>query len=181
MSDSNLDEAVSRASAIEWSRRQFMLRSGIWTLAAAAAVDLGAQGIAAQDATAIAVDPARLQQLTDLSQTLCGGGNITTARATTLYQLIFTDPPLEAGFEQLIATPPVDGQPIEPESAKATAQTILNFWYADLFSGEPLPDRGSAYYQVTAWQAMYTFSWAVCHSFGAWANEPSTEPIVPAN
>ena len=133
--------------------------------------------VGASDATPIAVDPDRLQQLTDLSQMLCGGGTFSADRATNLYQLIFTDPALEAGFQQLIAQPPVAGQPIQPDSANATAQVILIFWFADVYAGEPLPDRGSAYYQMTSWQAMYTFSWAVCHSFGAWAQEPSTDPI----
>ncbi len=153
-----------------------------WSASAAALLALrqGAERISAADATPVAVDPDRLQQLIDLSQTLCGGGNFTTARATNLYQLIFTDPALETGFDQLIAQPPVAGQPIEPDVAKATAQVILTFWFADFFAGEPLPDRGSAYYQLTSWQAMYTFSWAVCHFYGGWAQEPSTDPIVPA-
>ena len=38
-----------------------------------------------------------------------------------------------------------------------------------------------SFYQMTSWQAMYTFSWAVCHSFGAWGQEPSTDPIIPPN
>ena len=94
--------------------------------------------------------------------------------------MIFTDPDLETGFDQLIAQPPTPGQPIAPDLAKATAQVILIFWFADFYAGEPLPDRGSAYYQLTSWQAMYTFSWAVCHSYGGWAQEPSTDPIIPA-
>ena len=102
-------------------------------------------------------------------------------RATVLYQLIFTDDALESGFEELRANPPAPGQPIEPDLAKATAEVILKFWYADLFAGRPLPDRGSAYYQMTSWQAMYTFSWAVCHFYGGWADEPSSDPLIPAN
>ena len=155
-----------------------------WTVGASAAALLalrqGIERVSAQDATPIAVDPDRLQQLIEFSQTLCGGGSFTTARATNLYQLIFTDSDLETGFDQLIAQPPVPGQPIEPDIAKATAQVILLFWFADLYAGEPLPDRGSAYYQLTSWQAMYTFSWAVCHAYGAWAQAPSTDPIIPA-
>lgn len=163
------------------TRRHFMGWSAGASAALLLALRQGDHWAGAADATPIPVDPDRLQQLTELSQTLCGGGSFTTARATNLYQLIFSDPALETGFEQLIAQPPVAGQPIEPDAAKATAQVILLFWFADLYEGEPLPDRGSAYYQVTSWQAMYTFSWAVCHAFGAWAQEPSTDPIIPAN
>ena len=148
---------------------------------AGAAALLNLHPATAADATPVAVDPDRLQQLIDLSQTLCGGGSFTSQRAEVLYQLIFTDAALEMGFDDLLANPPVPGQPIEPDVAEATAQVILKFWFADLFAGEPLPDRGSAYYQLTSWQAMYTFSWAVCHSYGVWANEPSTDPLIPAN
>jgi hypothetical protein len=158
------------------TRRTFM---GISAGGVAALLLAMRQRAEAADATPVAVDDARLQQLIDLSQTLCGGGNFSTARATTLYQLIFTDPALESGFDQLIAQPPVPGQPITPDSAHATAQVILLYWFADLYAGEPLPDRGTAYYQVTSWQAMYTFSWAVCHAYGAWADEPSSDPIIP--
>lgn len=163
------------------TRRTFFGWSTGASAAALLALRQGADRISAADATPVPVDQERLQQLIDLSQTLCGGGTFATARAETLYQLIFTDPALETGFDQLIAQPPVAGQPIEPESARAAAQVILIFWYADFFAGEPLPDRGSAYYQLTAWQAMYTFSWAVCHFYGGWADEPSTDPLIPAN
>lgn len=155
-----------------------------WTAGAGAALLLVRQAIervAAADATPVAVDPGTLQQLAELSQFLCGGGTFSSDRTTTLYQIIFTDPSLEDGFHALIANPPVAGQPIEPDIAHATAQVILLFWYADIYEGAPLPDRGSAYYQMTSWQAMYTFSWAVCHFYGGWADAPADGPITPAN
>jgi hypothetical protein len=169
---------IEASVAAALTRRTFMG----WSAGASAAILLALRRRAeAADATPVAVDPARLQQLIDLSQTLCGGGSFATQRATNLYQLIFTDEALESGFDQLVAQPPVAGQPIEPDLAKATAQVILIFWFADFFAGEPLPDRGSAYYQLTSWQAMYTFSWAVCHFYGGWAEEPADDPIYPAN
>ena len=155
-----------------------------WSAGASAALVLFRQGVErveAADATPVAVDPGTLQQLTDLSQVLCGGGTFNSDRATKLYQIIFTDPALEDGFHALTANPPVAGQPIEPDIARATAQVILLFWFADIYEGEPLPDRGSAYYQLTSWQAMYTFSWAVCHFYGGWANPPADGPLTPAN
>ncbi|MCA9858820.1 MAG: hypothetical protein KC438_03820 [Thermomicrobiales bacterium] len=177
MNDEQIGLSFAQPLPIELTRRRLLLGS---VASAAMAVHLGTDAVAAQ-ATPVSVDPDRLQQLIDLSQTLCGGGNFTTQRATVLYQLIFTDDALESGFEELRANPPAPGQPIEPDLAKATAEVILKFWYADLFAGRPLPDRGSAYYQMTSWQAMYTFSWAVCHFYGGWADEPSTDPLIPAN
>ena len=116
-----------------------------WSAGASAALPLSLrQRAEAADATPVAVDQERLQQLTDLSQTLCGGGSFSPERLSSLYQLIFTDPALESGFDQLIAQPPTPGQPIEPDEAKATAQVILLFWFADLYEGAPLPDRGTA-------------------------------------
>jgi hypothetical protein len=181
-------EPTASMLAHELTRRQVLARTGSLAAAAALAMHLSGRGAAAQhatpaatsDSTPIAVDPDRYKQLMDLSLTLCGGGNFSDERGAVLYQLIFSDPALVTGFDQLIAQPPVPGQPIQPDSARSTSQVILNFWYGDYFDGEPLPDRGSAYYQMTSWQAMYTFSWAVCHAYGAWAHEPSTDPIIPA-
>ena len=175
------DPPVSTSIGDTLSRRHFMAWSGGAGAAVLLAFRQAVERVEAAEGTPVPVDPDRLQQLTELSQTLSGGGTFATDRATNLYQLIFSDPALEAGFEQLITQPPVAGQPIEPESARVTAQVILLFWFADVYAGEPLPDRGSAYYQMTSWQAMYTFSWAICHSYGVWAEEPSTDPIIPAN
>lgn len=166
--------------ANELTRRKLLAGSGI--LATAGAMSLpAAPANAAADGTPVAVDPAKLQTLTDLSQTLCGGGTFNSDRATKLYQLVYSDPALESGCEQLLSTPPVAGQPITPDSAKTTAEVILDFWYADTYNGNPIDDRGSAYYQLTSWQAMYTFCWGVCHMYGGWADEPQDDSIVPAN
>ena len=96
-------------------------------------------------------------------------------------QIIAGDSNLKSGFDELLATPPVPGQSFGSDLAHATAQTILLYWYVDIFEGEVLPDRSSAYYQLTAWQAMYTPSWAICKSFGGWADAPRTDPLVSAN
>ena len=174
------DLSIGRLPHLDLTRRQVLMRSPAWAASAALMLRMASERVAAQ-ATPAAVDPDRLQQLTDLSRILCGGGNFDATRATNLLQLIAADPALEAGFEELLDTPPVDDQPIASETAQATAQVILIFWYSDFFAGEPLPDRSSAYYQLTAWQAMYTFSWAVCHVYGGWADAPQTGPLVPAN
>lgn len=162
------------------TRRRFVAQSAAVMTSAAIALHLAAERVAAQ-ATPVAVDPARLQQLTDLSETLCGGGNFDAGRATKLYQIIAADADLTAGLDELLKSPPVAGQSLGSDQAQQTAQVILIFWYADVFDGDPLPDRGTAYYQLTSWQAMYTFSWAVCHIYGGWADEPADGPIVPAN
>lgn len=165
------------SGAISLSRRRLMGYSAACIVAAwaAGAIDAKAQ------ATPEAVDPAQLEALIALSQTLCGGGTFSNDRATRLLQLLQSDADLEAGLNELLATPPVEGGSLGSDQAQKTAEVILIYWYADLYNGNPLPDRGSAYYQLTTWQAMYTFSWAVCHFYGGWAQEPPTGPIVPAN
>lgn len=174
-----IDEPSVGFLAAELTRRKLLMRSG--ALAASGALALRLAEAGAADATPVAVDADQLQQLIDLSQTLAGGGTFTTARATNLYQVIAADAELSAGLDELLKTPPVNGGSLGSDQATKTAQMILIFWYADLYDGNPLPDRGSAYYQLTAWQAMYTFSWAVCHFYGGWADEPADAPITPAN
>jgi hypothetical protein len=179
MSQSPTDLPIVQLPPTELTRRELLVRSAAWTAAAAMAMRLAEERVAAQ-ASPVPVDPDQLQQLIDLSRMLCGGGNFSTDRATVLMQLIGPDPALAAGLDELLATPPVAGQPLGSEQAGITALAILNFWYADVFSGAPLPDRGSAYYQLTAWQAMYTPSWAICKAFGSWADPPGIGPLVPS-
>lgn len=180
MTSTSFDSMAPVATIDSLDRRRFLTLTG-GAGAALLALRRVVERVEAADATPVAVDSDRLQQLIDLSQALAGGGSFTNERATVLYQLIAADSALDDGFESLLANPPTPGQAIAPDIAKATAQVILLFWYADLYEGNPLPDRGSAYYQMTSWQAMYTFSWAVCHFYGGWAQEPSTDPIIPSN
>lgn len=184
MTDRPTESPSAPMAPFELTRRRLLLGMAA---SASAAFPLAIHGAAAQaspaaQGTAVPVDEAELQQLIDLSQLLSGGGNFSTERATVLYQLIAADSDLSDGYAQLLKASLVDGQPIEPAPAKTAAEAILIFWYADLTTnGDPLPDRGSAYYQLTSWQAMYTPSWAVCHFYGGWTLEPSDEPIIPAN
>lgn len=163
------------------TRRNFIAHSAGLAGAAALALQLAKERVTAADATPSPVDPARLQELTDLSQTLCGGGNLDAGRVSILQQLLGSDPELSAGLDELLANPPSEGASLGSETAQKTAQVILLFWYADVFDDAPLPDRGTAYYQLTAWQAMYTPSWAICKAFGAWGDAPRTDSLVTAN
>jgi hypothetical protein len=177
MTQTTIDAAIAAAL----TRRDFVG----WSAGAGAAVLLAlrqaAERAEAQDATPVAVDPDELQQLVELSQLLCGGGKFDTGRATGLMLLIAGSPALQTGFAELTATPPVPGQPFGSDLAHATAQTILLYWYVGVFAGAPVADRSTAYYQLTAWQAMYTYSQAVCKAYGGWADPPNLNPIVPGN
>lgn len=169
------------ALTFELSRRQFLAQAGLWAALAAVATRSIAEPAGAQDASPVAVDPARLQGLLDLSKTLCGGGNLDPDRGAMLAQLLAGDPDLAAGLDELLASPPAEGKPLGSPKAEATAQAILFFWYAGEFKDAPVPDRSTAYYGLTAWQAMYTPPWAVCKAFGGWTDPPRTDPLVPSN
>jgi hypothetical protein len=175
------DASVAQSIADALTRRHFMGMSAGAGAAVLLALCQAAERVEAQDGSPIPVDPDDLQQLIDLSKTLCGGGNFSTDRATGLMQLIVGSSALQTGFAELTATPPVPGQPFSSDLAHATAQTILLYWYVGVFAGAPLPDRSTAYYQLTAWQAMYTYSQAVCKAYGGWADPPNLAPIVPGN
>ena len=181
MPQHELDAAIERLSTVDLTRRRFIARSALGAASAIAALRLAAERLAAADATPIPVDEAKLQQLTDLSKTLCGGGNFDSKRATKLLQLLSADPDLAAGLDELLTSPPVEGQSLGSDKAQQIARAILIFWYVDSFDDAVLPDRATAYYQLTAWQAMYTPSWAICKAFGGWADAPRTDPLVPAN
>jgi len=163
------------------TRRRLMTRSALLAASAAAALRLAAERVTAEGTPPAAVDQNDLQQLTDLSRTLCGGGNFDARRTATLAQLLAADSQLTGGLSELLATPPVEGRPFGSPQAERTAQAILLFWYTDIFDGAVLPDRSSTYYQLTAWQAMYTPTWAICKAFGAWSDAPRTDPLTPAN
>lgn len=163
------------------NRRRFIAQSAAGATSAAIALRFATERRAAADATPIPVDPDVLQQLTALSRVLAGGGNFDSGRVSILYQLLSADTDLAAGLDELLKTPPVEGQSLGSDNAQKTAQAILLFWYADIFDAEVRPDRSSAYYQLTAWQAMYTPTWAICKSFGGWADAPRTDPLVAAN
>lgn len=180
MSDTSMRAPLAQFLPIGLTRRNLLIRSGMLGASGAMALRLAEAGAVAEG-TPVAVDATRLQQLIDLSQTLAGGGTFSSDRATILYQLIAADPALTSGLDELLKTPPVSGQPLGSDQAQKTAQMILTFWFADVYDGNPLPDRGTAYYQMTSWQAMYTFSWAVCHFYGGWADAPADAPITPAN
>jgi hypothetical protein len=175
------DEVNSSARANEITRRQFMVRSGVWAALAAVATRSVAEQVAAQEASPVAIDPTELQKLLDLSKTLCGGGNFDPDRGSILFELIANDTDLLLGLDELFSTPPVEGQPLGSARAQNTAQTILVYWYAGVFKGEPVSNRSTAFYQLTSWQAMYTLPWAVCKDFGGWADAPRVDPLVASN
>ncbi|MEA2582550.1 MAG: hypothetical protein QOF33_635 [Thermomicrobiales bacterium] len=176
MSDNAPDGPVATALTVDLSRRAFVAQAGLWAAVAAMATRSIAEQAGAQEATP--VDPARLQGLLDLSKTLCGGGNFDPDRATMLLQFLAGDSDLSAGLDELLASPPVTGVSLGSSHAQATAQVILIFWYVGAFNGQPVPNRSTAYYGLTAWQAMYTPPVAVCKAFGGWADPPRTEPLV---
>jgi len=181
MTETTNDALVAQSIADALTRRHFIGVSGGAGLAVLLALRQAAERVEAQDGSPVPVDPDELQRLVELSRTLCGGGNFASGRATGLMQLIAGSSALQAGFAELIATPPVPGQPFSSDLAHATAQTILLYWYVGAFAGAPVPDRSTAFYQLTAWQAMYTYSWAVCKVYGGWADSPNLAPIVPGN
>jgi hypothetical protein len=181
MTQSASDGPIVSALAVDLTRRRFLVQSGLWAAVAAVATRSLAEQAGAQEASPVAVDPARLQGLMEISKTLCGGGNLDSTRGAMLAQFLDGDPNLAAGLDELLATPPAEGKPLGSQKAEATAQAILLFWYAGEINGAPVPDRATAYYGLTAWQAMYTPSWAVCKAFGGWADPPRTDPLVPSN
>ena len=181
MTQTTNDASVAQSIVDALTRRHFMSISSGAGVAVLLALRQAAERVDAQDATPVPVDPDELQQLVDLSSTLCGGGRFDAGRATGLMQLIAGSSALQAGFAELTATPPVPGQPFSSDLAHATAQTILLYWYVGVFAGAPVPDRSTAYYRLTSWQAMYTYSQAVCKAYGGWAEPPNLTPIVPGN
>jgi hypothetical protein len=165
------------------SRRRLLTAGGglalVGGLAAVSAVSM--LGGRPEPAPPLLIDDATLRDLTALSATLCGGGTFAPEQAVTLLNLLAADDRLRQGFVDLTLEPPVAGvaQERSPE-AEAAMQAILRFWYVGSFDGQPIADRGTAYYQLTAWQAMYTPPYAVCKAYGAWADAPEDEPEVPA-
>lgn len=175
------DEVTSQVRAIDLTRRQLVVRTGVWAALTALATRSVAERVTAHEASPVAVDPAQVQGLLDVSKTLCGGGNFDPDRGRMLFELIANDADLLLGLDELMATPPVEGQPLGSTRAQNTAQTILVYWYAGVFKGEPVANRSTAFYQLTAWQAMYTLPWAVCKDFGGWAAAPRPDSLVPSN
>jgi hypothetical protein len=132
----------------------------------------------------LVVDDATVRELIDLARTLCGGGTFAPAQATMLLILLAADPHLSQGFADLMLAPPVAGAvPVAPSGRSpqaAAMQAILRFWYVGEFAGQPIANRGTAYYTLTAWQAMYTPPFAVCKAYGVWADAPEDHPAVPS-
>jgi hypothetical protein len=179
VTDLSPSQRISAGLAVELSRRELVTRAGLWAALAALATQILSTPAEAQEATP--VDPAHLQELLDLSSTLCGGGTFNPDRGAMLLRFFRDDPELAAGLDELLASPPVDGESLGSERAQTAAQAILLYWYAGSLRDAPVPDRSTAYYQLTAWQAMYTPSWAVCKVFGGWADPPGSDPLVPAH
>jgi hypothetical protein len=178
VSEHTFGEPIALPGEIGLSRRQFVAQTGVWAALALVATTPASVALAAQDATPVAAD--RLQALLDLSKTLCGGGNLDPDRVAMLYRYLTSDPELAAGLDELLASPPTEGAPIGSPHAHATAKAILIFWYVGALDGKPVSDRSTAYYGLTAWQAMYTPPWAICKAFGGWADPPRTGPLVPS-
>jgi hypothetical protein len=171
-------EPVPRVSR----RRALTAAGGVAAVGGLAA--LSAAGILAPrpvELSQLTVDAATAQRLVDLSRTLCGGGTFDTAQATLLLEALAADAELGRGLVDLLLAPPVPGvsEDLSTE-AEAARRAILRFWYAGEINGEPVADRGAAYDQLTAWQAMYTPPFAVCKAYGAWAEAPDDAPAVPS-
>jgi hypothetical protein len=173
------DGPFASALAVDLTRRRFVGQSGLWAALVAVATRSLSAAADAQEATPI--DPARLQRLLDLSRALCGGGTFDPDRGTLLAQFLAGDPDLAAGLDDLLASPPTEGASLGSARAQTTAQAILIYWYVGAVDSNPVPDRSTAYYRLTAWQAMYTPPWAVCKAFGAWTEPPRTDPLVAGN
>lgn len=160
------------------SRRRLFAQAGAWSAAAGICLLTPGQRAAAQDAPSpVAGD---VDALLAISQTLCGGGELDPARAEMLLQLLSDDPELSAGLAELQSQPFDDLSALGAE-ANAAATAILLFWYAGAFNGEPVSDRATAYYSLTAWQAMYTYPMSTCRGFGLWQDPPADTPMKPAN
>lgn len=171
------DEATPRllepVPGRDLSRRELMRRVAAGAgLAGLATLPLGDRAAkAAVPAASAVTDPAQVQRLIALSQTLCGGGRFDPNRAAALLQLLDADPGLKRGLAELLTPPPAT--PAAPSAnAQATEEAILLYWYVGTFGGKPVPDRATAYYTLTAWQAMYAPPYAVCKAFGAWSDPP---------
>jgi hypothetical protein len=169
--------AFATSMRIEITRRELLLQA--MALGALAAVAAQPLAVGAQTPEASPVSSDDLAALVNLSRTLTGG-KVDEARAAMLLDFLRADPDLSKGFDQLLADPPVADQRVAQGSPAAVAAVILTFWYAGSLDGQPVADRDTAYYQLTAWQAMYTFPGSVCRGFGAWQDEPAATPIVPA-
>jgi len=159
------------------SRRRLFAQAGAWSAAAGLGLASGqiasAQGTAAPGSDDVAA-------LLRISQQLCGGGELDAARGAMLLDLLTGDPELSAGLAELQAAP-FDDLSTLSRAANAAATAILLFWYAGAFDDEPVSDRATAYYSLTAWQAMYTYPMSTCRGFGLWQELPSSEPMKPAN
>lgn len=176
-SNESLTGKAAPGHVLDLTRRQFLFRAAALAAMTAVAVRPNGAGASIQEAGATPVADARLAGLVNLSQLLCRG-KIDESRASTLLDFVTTDADLSDGLDQLLATPPVPGQPLPDGLPSVTAEVILTYWYAGTFSGLPAPDLATAYYQLTAWQAMYTFPQSTCRGFGAWSEAPRLEPIV---
>jgi hypothetical protein len=182
MTDDSSRFELSVAFARELSRRRVLAAMGV-----VAALGLTSLPASAQTATPSA-EQERVDQLTALSKSLCGGGTFDSDQATVLLHLLSGDAKLKDGLEELLAAPVATATAASatPTAARsdqgqATAEAILLFWYTGVFNGDPIQDRSAAYTNLLAWQAMYTPSWTTCKLYGAWANAPTLTPQVPEN
>jgi hypothetical protein len=167
--------------ALGVSRRRLFAQAGAWSAAAglgllapgqiAGAAQRGANGTPVTD---------DVNALTALSRQLCGGGELDEARGEMLLRLLSADPDLSAGLAELQAQPIEDLTALS-KNANAAATAILLYWYAGAFDGQPVSDRATAYYRLTAWQAMYTYPMSTCRGFGLWQDPPSPDPLKPVN
>ncbi|MCC6313895.1 MAG: hypothetical protein IT337_07760 [Thermomicrobiales bacterium] len=209
MDEPTREQTIDRHILVELSRRRLLAGAGSFAVLTGLGLPLagGAQSATPIPAPVAKED---LDALIGVSRTLSGGGNFNADQATMLWHLLAADPALKQGLDELLASPPVDPrlsasatseatpaatpQPVTARAAgvsggadvvspqrQAASQAILLFWYAGIFGGDPIANRSTAYYGLTAWQAMYTPTWAICKAYGAWADPPSIKPLAPAN
>ena len=121
--------------------------------------------------------PEELDAFMAISTILVGGGRLDRTRGERLLTLLTADPARRPGLAALLVAAPAPGAaaatPIAlPPGGQAVAADILRFWYLGTFDGQPVADRATAWFGLSAWQAVpYTPAPSVCKAFGFWATE----------
>ncbi len=144
-------------------------RRAIIQASVAAGLILGLPGdrsLAAQD-----TDP-RVTSFITMATALVGGGRIDPKRAEQFIALNDADPSNAKSLDALLAEDP-DTVLADP-TAYPLVVPIVTFFYVGSYNDEPVADRQSFWYGLTAWQAVvYTSSTSICKRFGDWAEPPT--------
>jgi hypothetical protein len=127
---------------------------------------------------AVAALEERLAAFMALSAALVGGGQLDPDRGSQFLAQVTADPVQLALLDRLLSevTRLGDSSPaaIASPSADRLIQEILIFWYVGSYQGEAVENRATAWFSLSAWQAVgYTAAPSVCKAFGLWASAPA--------